>query len=80
MEIESNKNSKAQTFGSEDKASDLIIVRAIISCPTCSFKKKFKNQFHRDQMEYMIVALKVFDWMACNNCGDLLRLDLEFDI
>jgi DNA-directed RNA polymerase subunit RPC12/RpoP len=63
-----------------DTRDSLIKVRAIISCPSCSYKKKFKNQFQRDQLELMVVTLKVFDWMVCSKCGDLLKLDLEFEI
>ncbi len=74
-----SKTSDKSLSGSEQK-ENIIIVRAIITCPSCNFNKKFKNQFPRKDLELMVVALKVFDWMACNKCGDLLNLDLEFKI
>ena len=58
----------------------LIHVEAIISCPSCGYKKRFRNQFKRKNIELMTVALKVFDWMVCNECGELLDLNLEFQI
>ena len=70
---------KKSSSGSQ-RAPDVIQVRAIISCPTCSYRKNFRNEFHRKDLELMVVALKVFDWMVCNKCGELLQLDLEYKI
>ncbi|MFX1502603.1 MAG: hypothetical protein ACFFDH_16700 [Promethearchaeota archaeon] len=79
MEIDNTK------FGSEEslessRSNDIIKVRAIITCPNGDYKKKFKNQFLRKEIEMMIVSFKVFDWLTCNKCGELLKLDLEFSI
>jgi hypothetical protein len=75
---------KAQDNGKESTDSpeinDLIKVRAIITCPNGDYKKKFRNQFLRKDMEMMIVSFKVFDWLTCNKCGELLKLNLEFNI
>ncbi|MFX1380620.1 MAG: hypothetical protein ACFFA4_16175, partial [Promethearchaeota archaeon] len=60
--------------------SDLIQVRAIISCSNCGYKKKFRNQFPRKDLELLTVAVKVFEFITCNTCGDLIKLDLEFNI
>ena len=79
MEIELNKNSDHTLLASEER-DDLIKVRAIISCPTCEYVKKFKNQFPRNELELMVVTLKIFDWLCCNKCGELLNLTLEFNI
>ena len=79
MEIELNKNSDNALLASENR-DDLIKVRAIISCPTCEYVKKFKNQFPRNELELMVVTLKIFDWLCCNKCGELLNLTLEFNI
>jgi len=79
METEYNKESNTQSITSES-SDNRIKVRAIISCPTCTYMKKFKNQFSRDELELMVVTLKIFDWMVCSKCGDLLNLTLEFDI
>ena len=79
METEYNKESNSQSITSES-SDNLIKVRAIISCPTCTYKKKFKNQFSREELELMVVTLKIFDWMVCGKCGDLLNLTLEFEI
>lgn len=79
MEIELNKNNDNTLLASEDR-EDLIKVRAIISCPTCEYVKKFKNQFPRNELELMVVTLKIFDWLCCNKCGELLNLTLEFNI
>jgi len=57
-----------------------IKVRAIVSCPNCSYKKSFKNTFQRSNIETMVVSLKVFDWLSCPSCGEMLKMSLEFDI
>lgn len=79
MEIDNTKDSSGKSI-SASESSDLIHVRAIISCEHCGYKKKFRNQFPRKDLELLTVAVKVFDWMTCNNCGDLLKLDLEFKV
>ncbi len=79
MEIDNTKESSDKNI-SASEVSDLIQVRAIISCPNCNYKRKFRNQFPRKDLELLTVAVKVFDWMTCNTCGDLLKLDLEFKI
>jgi hypothetical protein len=79
IETEYNKESGSQSIAS-DSIDNPIKVRAIISCPTCTYNKKFKNQFSRGDLELMVVTLKIFDWMVCNKCGELLNLTLEFDI
>ncbi|MBY8988510.1 MAG: hypothetical protein KGD61_08645 [Candidatus Lokiarchaeota archaeon] len=79
MEIEMN-NSAPETSFSELERGDVIKVRATISCPSGDYKKKFKNQFPRKDLELMVVAFKIFDFMTCSKCGELLNLNLEFEI
>lgn len=79
MEIDYN-NTRIESALRASERSDIIKVRAVIRCPTCSYEKKFKNQFPRDQLELMTVAVRIFDWMTCNKCGNLLELSLEFNI
>ncbi len=79
MEIDNTKNRSDKAVGASGD-SDLIQVRAIISCPNCGYKKKFKNQFPRKDLELLTVAVKVFEFITCNKCGDLIKLDLEFNI
>ena len=79
MEIDNTKTSSKESMDGS-KSSDLIKVRAIISCPNGDYKKIFRNQFLRKEMEMMVVSFKVFDWLTCNKCGELLKLDLEFSI
>lgn len=77
MEINNTQNnSKESVEGS--KHDEPIQVRATISCPNCGYKKKFRNQFHRKDLELLTVAVKVFEWLTCNKCGDLLKLDLDY--
>ena len=78
MEMDSNTSEKSP--GGPERAPDLIIVRANITCPRCDYGKKFKNQFYRRDLELMVVALKVFDWLTCTRCGELLDLNLEYEI
>ncbi|MFX1321507.1 MAG: hypothetical protein ACFFAQ_07685 [Promethearchaeota archaeon] len=80
MEIDRYSESDKKAVSSSDLKDDLIQVRAIISCPTCDYKKKFKNQFPRSQMELFVVSAKVFDFMTCSRCGNLLKLELEFNV
>ncbi|MFW9826340.1 MAG: hypothetical protein ACFFEY_01830 [Candidatus Thorarchaeota archaeon] len=77
MEIDNTKTKSNETVDSSNK-EDLIKVRAIISCPNGDYEKKFRNQFLRNEIELMIVSFKVFDWLTCNKCGELLKLNLEF--
>jgi len=79
MEIEMN-NSATETSFADSEREDLIKVRAMISCPSGDYKKKFKNQFPRKDLELMVVAFKIFDFMTCSKCGELLNLNLEFEI
>jgi len=79
MEIDNTQNSSKNSVGTPEN-SDLIKVRAIISCPNCSYKKRFRNQFKRGEMELLIICVKIFDWLTCSKCGDLLKLDLEFNV
>jgi hypothetical protein len=79
MEIDNIKNSSSKS-DSASEHNDLINVRAIISCPNCGYKKKFKNQFPRNQMELLVTCVKIFDWLTCNKCGELLKLELEFNV
>ena len=79
MEIDNIQNSSKNSV-STSESSDMIKVRAIISCPNCGYKKKFRNQFLRKHLELLMVAVKVFEWLTCNKCGELLKLDLEFNI
>ncbi len=74
-----NKNATEPTFGSSEM-EDVITVRAIISCPSGDYQKKFKNRFPRKDLELMVVAFKIFDFMTCSKCGELLNLNLEFEI
>ena len=79
IEIEMNKNATEQTFDSPE-TEDIINLRAIISSPSGDYKKKFKNRFPRKDLELMVVAFKIFDFMTCSKCGELLNLNLEFEI
>ncbi len=78
MELGSNTGDKSSS--SSEREPDLIIVRANITCPRCDYNKRFKNQFYRRDLELMVVALKVFDWLTCTKCGELLDLNLEYEI
>ena len=79
MEIDLNRKSIGKAVENTEPA-DLIKVRAIITCPSGDYSKKFRNQFPRNQLELFVVAAKVFDFMTCPKCGEILKLDLEFNI
>ena len=79
MEIDMNKNATEYAFESSE-TQDIINVRVIISCPSGDYKKTFKNRFPRKDLELMVVAFKIFDFMTCSKCGELLNLNLEFEI
>jgi len=79
MEIDNTKTSSNESLDGS-KHDDLIKVRATISCPNGDYKKIFKNQFLRKEIELIIVSLKCFDWLCCVHCGELLELNLEFII
>ena len=74
MEIDNSQEKGIEA--TEDRS--LIKVRALITCPNGDYNKKFRNQFLRKDMEMMVVSLKIFDWLTCYKCGELLKLDLEF--
>ncbi len=79
MEIDYNNKSNERSSSDLDN-SNLINVRVIISCPNGDYKKKFKNQFPREQMDLFLVSARVFDWMTCPLCGELLNCNFEFNI
>ncbi|KKL65872.1 hypothetical protein LCGC14_2150640 [marine sediment metagenome] len=76
--MEIDKTQEKSVEASEDY--DLIKVRALITCPNGDYNKKFRNQFLRKDMRLLIPQLKVFDWLTCAACGELLDLNLEFNI
>jgi len=81
LESDYNKSKNGEKASvAEELDKDTVSVRAIISCPTCRTKKSFKNRFSLKAMEQMVVSLKIFDWLTCSECGELLKLDLEFKI
>jgi len=79
MEIDNTENDSRESIEGS-VSGELIKVRAIITCPNGDYKKKFRNQFPRKDLELMVVSLKVFAWMCCVRCGELLNLNLEFII
>jgi len=79
MEIDNTENDSRESIEGS-VSGELIKVRAIITCPNGDYRKKFRNQFLRKEIEMMVVTFKVFDWLTCNKCGELLKLDLEFNI
>ncbi|MFX1487845.1 MAG: hypothetical protein ACFFBI_01765 [Promethearchaeota archaeon] len=79
MEINNTQSNSKESIGALE-SKELIKVRATISCPSCGYKKKFRNQFLRKDLELLTVAVKVFDWLTCNKCGELLKLDLDFNV
>jgi len=62
-----NNNATDSSF-IDSEGEDVIKVRAIISCPSGDYKKKFKNEFPRKDLELMVVAFKIFDFMTCSKC------------
>lgn len=82
MEIENLNNGFTGSQKELEGEDGIIKVRVKINCPnsTCEYKKSFKNQFHRSNIELLSVSLKCFDWMCCERCGELLDLELEFQI
>jgi len=81
LESDYNKSKNGKKVPVEEELDkDSVSVRAIISCPTCGTKNSFKNRFSLSAIEQMVVSLKIFDWLTCSQCGELLKLDLEFRI
>ena len=56
-----------------------IKVKAMLLCPSCGYKKMFKNQFDRKHLDQLVVAAKVMAWAACD-CGDLIEFSIELEI
>lgn len=79
MEIDNTKNGSGESINGS-VSTDLIKVRAVITCPNGDYKKKFRNQFLRKEIDLIVPCLKIFDWLTCNKCGNLLDLNLEFMI
>jgi len=81
LESDYNKTKNGEKAPVEEELDkDSVSVRAIITCPTCGTNKSFKNHFSLNAIEQMVVSLKIFDWLTCSKCGELLKLDLEFRI
>lgn len=66
---------------SEDtnKTKNVIKVKAILNCKNCGYSKAFKKIFTRDNIEMLVVSAKVMDFSSCD-CGELISLQLEFEI
>ena len=80
MEIDyNNAGSNKKSVSETEYEKDLIKVKATLSCHQCGYTKTFKNQFHQKNIEHMVVSLKCFEYMTCN-CGELLNLDLNFEL
>jgi hypothetical protein len=81
LESDYNKSKNGEKASVEKELDkDTVSVRAIISCPTCGTEKAYKNRFSLKAIEQMVVSLKIFDWLTCSECGELLKLDLEFKL
>lgn len=63
----------------EPLAPGKIRAKATLACPSCGYKKVYKNVFDRDNLDMLVVSSKVMAWMACD-CGELIEFSLEFDI
>lgn len=79
MEIDNTKNGSGESINGSG-GDDLLQVKAVLTCPNGDYKKTFKNRFIRKDIELMVVSLKIFDWLVCHKCGELLKLNLEFNI
>ncbi|MCP4763494.1 MAG: hypothetical protein GY870_17100 [archaeon] len=62
------------------KGESLIDAYIFLRCPNCGYSRRFRNQFTADNMELIIVTLKIVDWLSCEKCGDLLHSEFEFHI
>lgn len=80
LEIDFNKLGAENGLNESEIRKDIIKVKAILSCPTCTYHKVFRNQFRQRDMEQMVVCIKIFDWLTCSKCGELINLNLEFEI
>jgi len=80
METRDGSNIRKKSSSGSEQPPDLIQVRAVITCPSCEYRKVFRNEYYRRDLELMVVALKVFDWLTCTRCGELLLLNLEYKI
>ncbi|MHA1368900.1 MAG: hypothetical protein ACTSWN_01220 [Promethearchaeota archaeon] len=61
------------------KEDSKIVVKAIISCSNCGYKKVFKKTFDRDSLDMLVVSAKVMAWSVCD-CGKLVEFSMEFSI
>jgi len=77
VENSSQRHIDAETPLEED---DAITAVATIFCSNCGYRKKFRNRFLRENIELIVVSMKILDWMSCERCGQMLSLRLEFDI
>ncbi len=80
MEIDLNKSGAEKALNAVGIGESIIKVKANLSCPSCSYNKKFRNQFHLKDIEQMVVSIKCFDWLTCPHDGDLMTLNLDFEI
>ena len=82
METDYNQFKGLSEAELEKLEHEVIKVRASISCPGCNYSRQFRNNFQLRNLEQMVVSLKVFDWLTCPmpSCGELLNLNLEFEL
>jgi len=80
VEIENFQNGFTKSDSQLNQEDTLIQVRATLTCPKGDFKKTFRNRFYRKELEMMVVSLKIFDWLVCDKCGEIINLELDFQI
>jgi hypothetical protein len=51
-----------------------------IRCERCGYSKTYKKEFHREEIELLIVTLKIFEWLTCEICHQLYVFTLTFAI
>ncbi|MHA1684326.1 MAG: hypothetical protein ACTSUE_25540 [Promethearchaeota archaeon] len=77
--LNSEKLSGIEKEGDDSPSESKILVKAVLACPNCGYRKAFKNKFDREEMEMLVVSAKVMAWSVCD-CGELIEFSLEFEI
>ncbi|MHA1728765.1 MAG: hypothetical protein ACTSWY_08545 [Promethearchaeota archaeon] len=61
------------------EGESLITARIILKCPSCNYKRIFRNTFTQDKIDLILVSVKIIDWLSCD-CGSLFNSEIEFEI
>ena len=57
---------------------EIITVKITLRCKNCEYKRIFTNKFTPDNIELILVTLKILNWLTCDSCNTEIKNEVEF--